>query len=413
MKVKHRVVFYLLGMLVIAGLSGCGKKEEVPQEEAQREETQPEELQPEDEAEFLSQVEFGYMTDAATQEMVGSAMRAAGISDARQQVFFEHVNQFNVMAKEHLTENFQTADISRLPLYDPYALQDAWAQAYPDLFGYNCRITAYSLMADFIQIDSNAEKRDEYLTFDLHALDMDSSAMMNEQERDRFRVLFSVVPTDNTQEVDIHVKNIQEVWKKRGISFENHSGISMISVFLHDQLDENGDELLIGHAGVLLEQSDGELLFVEKVAFQEPYQVVRLANRTELNDYLMGRYDISYGQQTARPVIFENDKLLEGYRVNPHNNIGGEHSASMETTQEVQKEDSEGTSTFSGTLETKKDTMFIIANESGEAYPIGFEQAPEGYDDLNEGDRVVMKYTGKLSVVDSFTGEIISLERVE
>lgn len=420
MKGKRSVVFCLLGMLIIAGMSGCGnnseiQSEELQQEEVQLEETQPEGIQPneiqsEDEPEFLSQVELGYMTDEATQEIVRDAMRAAGISDARQQVFFSHVDQFNVMAKEHLTEGFQTVDVVKLPLYDPYELQDAWSQTYPDLFGYNCRITAYSLMADFIQVDSGAEKRDDYLAFDLHALDMDSSAMKDEQERDGFRALFSAVPTDNTQDVDIHVKNIQEVWKKRGISFDKTDGASMISVFLHDQLEENDDELFIGHAGVLLEQPHGELLFVEKVAFQEPYQVIRLANRTQLNDYLMGRYDISYGQETVSSIIFENDKLLEGYRVKLQN-TEKEVSESLEASQEIQEESLEEINTFFGMLEEKKDFMFIITNELGESYPIGFENPPKGYEELQEGNMIIMEYTGELSVADSFTGEIISLKR--
>ena len=299
---------------------------------------------------------------------------------------------------------------AKLPLYDPYALQDAWTLAYPNLYGYNCRITAYSLMADFIQVNSNAEKRDDYLVFDLLALDTDSDVFVNEQERDSFRVLFSAIPTDNTQDINAHVKNIQEIWKERGISFKNNNGVSMVSVFLHDMLSENESELIIGHVGVLLKQKNGELLFIEKVAFQEPYQVVRLANRTELNDYLMGKYDISYGQETAHPIIFENDKLLEGYRINP-NNTDKDSSEAMETTQEEQKDDE--ISTFSGILEEKKDSMFIIESEDGEAYSIGFEEAPEGYDELNEGDKVVMEYTGELSVVDAFTGEIISLKRAE
>lgn len=321
MKVKPRMVLCLLGVLICIGISGCGKKDET---------------QPDNEKEFLSQVEFSYMADADTQELVGNAMSDAGISDERQQIFFQRVDQFNSMAKEYLTDNFQTVDIAKLPLYDPYALQDAWTLTYPNLYGYNCRITAYSLMADFIQVNSNAEKRDDYLVFDLLALDTDSDVFVNEQERDSFRVLFSAIPTDNTQDINAHVKNIQEIWKERGISFKNNNGVSMVSVFLHDMLSENESELIIGHVGVLLKQKNGELLFIEKVAFQEPYQVVRLANRTELNDYLMGKYDISYGQETAHPIIFENDKLLEGYRINP-NNTDKDSSEAMDTTQEERK----------------------------------------------------------------------------
>lgn len=308
MKIKQGIMLILLAVMISAGAGGCGKKEEIKQNSEQ-----------DNAQEFLSEVEFSYIMDSDSQKIAGNAMSICGISNERQQAFFEHVEQFNSMAKEYLTENFQTAEISSLPLYDPYILQDAWNLAYPNLYGYNCRITAYGLLADFIQVDGNAEKRDEYLAFDLHALDMEPDIFIKEQERDSFRVLFSAIPTDNTKDVNVHVENIQKDWKKRGISFKNNDGISMISVFLHDQLDENINELIIGHTGVLLEQENGGLLFIEKVAFQEPYQLIRFANRIELNDYLMAKYDISYGQETANPIIFENDKLLEGYRLNPNN----------------------------------------------------------------------------------------------
>ena len=68
------------------------------------------------------------------------------------------------------------------------------------------------------------------------------------------------------------------------------------------------------------------------------------------------------------------------------------------------------TKTVSGKLEDKKDMLFILTSDSGESYAIGFETAPQGYDQLKVGDTVVMEYTGELSEVDAFTGEIISLK---
>ena len=69
--------------------------------------------------------------------------------------------------------------------------------------------------------------------------------------------------------------------------------------------------------GVLLPAEDGGLWFMEKVAFQEPYRLVKLQNRTELSDYLMEQYDTAWSQDTTRPFILENDSLMEGYRTNP------------------------------------------------------------------------------------------------
>ena len=95
------------------------------------------------------------------------------------------------------------------------------------------------------------------------------------------------------------------------------SRASMISVVFHDKFSDEDNTLFIGHVGVLLPAEDGSLYFIEKVAFQEPYRLVKLQNRTELSDYLMEKCDTSWGQDTTRPFIMENDTLMDGYRPNP------------------------------------------------------------------------------------------------
>ena len=74
---------------------------------------------------------------------------------------------------------------------------------------------------------------------------------------------------------------------------------------------------MIGHTGVLLPASDA-LYFVEKVAFQEPYRLLKFKTRTELSDYLMLKYDTEWGQDTAHPFILENDALMDGWRILDH-----------------------------------------------------------------------------------------------
>ena len=52
------------------------------------------------------------------------------------------------------------------------------------------------------------------------------------------------------------------------------------------------------------------MLFVEKIAFQEPYRATWFEKRGQLHDYLMEKYDTAEDQETARSFILENDKLL-------------------------------------------------------------------------------------------------------
>lgn len=120
-------------------------------------------------------------------------------------------------------------------------------------------------------------------------------------------------------EIERHVQTVQEEWASRGVAFRENERIRLITVFFHDKPTEEESLLFVGHVGVLLTAEDGTLYFVEKVAFQEPYRLLRFANRTALSDYLMGKYDTSWGQDTASPFIMENDKLMDGWRPNPDN----------------------------------------------------------------------------------------------
>ena len=118
-------------------------------------------------------------------------------------------------------------------------------------------------------------------------------------------------------EIKRHVQTVQEEWASRGVTFRENERIRLITVFFHDKPTEEESLLFVGHVGVLLTAEDETLYFVEKVAFQEPYRMLRFADRTALSDYLMGKYDTSWGQDTARPFIMENDELMDGWRPNP------------------------------------------------------------------------------------------------
>ena len=113
------------------------------------------------------------------------------------------------------------------------------------------------------------------------------------------------------------MRTVQAQWRKRGVSSRDSERIRLITVFFHDKPTEEESLLFVGHVGVLLTAKDGTLYFVEKVAFQEPYRMLRFADRTALSDYLMGKYDTSWGQNTASPFIMENDELMDGWHPNP------------------------------------------------------------------------------------------------
>ena len=70
-------------------------------------------------------------------------------------------------------------------------------------------------------------------------------------------------------------------------------------------------------------------------------------------------------------------------------------------------------SKLSGTLDEKKDFMFVVTDEKGASYEFTFDASakPEGLDDVAEGDSVTVTYKGTISEADPFDGTVISVEK--
>ena len=64
-----------------------------------------------------------------------------------------------------------------------------------------------------------------------------------------------------------------------------------------------------------------------------------------------------------------------------------------------------------GKISEIKDFMFTVTTDDGKSYALSFDKKPEGLSEVQDGDEVVVHYTGELSEVDTFTGKILSVEK--
>ena len=55
--------------------------------------------------------------------------------------------------------------------------------------------------------------------------------------------------------------------------------------------------------------------------------------------------------------------------------------------------------------------MFTVTDDEQVSYVFAYEEAPEGLDSVNVGDRIKVTYTGTVSEIDPFTGEVLSVEK--
>lgn len=269
---------------------------------------------------------YSNLVDTATQEEVQKALTAAGIAEQNVASFLESVALFNQTVGDKaglVPKGFVTID-SLLPKYDEVAIQNIWTAKHPMFQGYNCRLTSFTLLRDLITFPADKKfankEEDEVLFIDRESLHNTPKKFFTPEEENNFFTLFTEVPTTNTKDINTHLQAMQQAWKERGINFRyknDPTKASLISAVFHSQITPEENTLFVGHVGVLV-PFEGKLLFIEKLAFQEPYQAIKFANRTQLSDYLMNRYDVEWEQPNAIPFIMENDALMEGYRPNPY-----------------------------------------------------------------------------------------------
>ena len=99
--------------------------------------------------------------------------------------------------------------------------------------------------------------------------------------------------------------------------------------------------------------------------------------------------------------------LLMGCGKTDSKEAGSAAGSSALASQEENTEEKE----LTGTIEDIKDFMFDITDESGACYSFTFDKKPEGLENVSNGDNVTVKYTGTISEVDPFEGEVISVEK--
>ena len=305
MKSFRQILPAICVILIASAFAGCGADADSP-----------------DKRPALEKIAYTNLNDSVSRKLLEDILSGAGVSGSRIQGFFNRVDSFNEsMREEWLTTGFEEAELLYTK-YDPYAMQDEWTAKNGTFPGYNCRITAMSLFGDFLSVsaDSQINAGEDVLFVDEETLKTDPDALGGSSLAD-FRALYSSMKAEDTTEIKRHVQTVQEEWASRGVTFRENERIRLITVFFHDKPTEEESLLFVGHVGVLLTAEDGTLYFVEKVAFQEPYRMLRFADRTALSDYLMGKYDTSWGQDTASPFIMENDRLMNGWRTNPDDHI--------------------------------------------------------------------------------------------
>ncbi len=325
---KKMLALTLIGSLA---LTGCTKtpEDEQPETPSDKTETELNEADAKDSEEkdaeskadekaekkpYITNINYSNLINEEAKEEVKNRMIECGISQENAEHFLTVVSEYNEKYKEiGLTQDGFTQSEYLEPAYD-YEKIDKITGG--NINGYNCRMTSYLLMKDLIDIDTKNIGENIFLQMDMIAIGEVHDADFTEENIAKFQKLYEGIDTELIKDINVHLEKVKKYWADNGLSFKD-STAKMITVWFHDELE---NKLFVGHVGIMLpSKENNSLLFIEKISFSDPYQAIKFANKQELNDYLMAKYDGSYGQPTAKPFIMENDELIEGYRENPLN----------------------------------------------------------------------------------------------
>ena len=225
--------------------------------------------------------------------------------------FFKQVNFFNKQVDKDLlvSKDYERSD--KIKDYDFYKIQEELYKKYPTFTGINCRITSFGLISDKINIKNTKNPNLSVVEIDNTSFEDNPVPTLEKEEIAKFNKFYSAIPTENKNDRDFQIEKIKDFWKDNGITINTGKNYNLISVFVFSNLDENNNELFIGHTGLLFNMEDDRYMLVEKLAFTAPYQVVIFENKNDLYDYLMELYDFSNDEYPIKPIIFEDDKVLE------------------------------------------------------------------------------------------------------
>lgn len=181
---------------------------------------------------------------------------------------------------------------------------DKFTQKNPDFLGINCRITTFSLIKNSLDIEKELNDKSSVLDFDKKTIS--DKSLLNDDELKKFITYYAPINVKDAKED--YKDMIMKEFDARGIKFKNED-VKVVSVYLNSNDEIDGNILFIGHTGLMYE-SGNKYYFLEKLSFQEPYQLLKFNNKKEIYDYLMKKYNQKLDENSHEAIITENNKIF-------------------------------------------------------------------------------------------------------
>lgn len=216
-------------------------------------------------------------------------------------LFFNYVDEYNKLPDNDC--GMKSWDKIETFKYNEGKCYDRFDQMYSENDG-NCRLTSFMLINDKLTVQKTKNDSGNYLMFDIDVIENNKNYEIVKNDYDKFITLFDEMDVSNVN-IDDYKNVFINKWNEYGISI-NSDKFSLITVVMNDSYE---NVLFVGHAGILIPLKN-KYLFIEKIAFEMPYQFSILENKEDLVLLFQNRANYFDDESKSGPFIYENNKLF-------------------------------------------------------------------------------------------------------
>ena len=220
------------------------------------------------------------------------------------------------ITKENISqvcEILNEAGLSNVDVFEKWVKESASgaSEKTSEVSGFNdadCRMTVMLLAGDQIKFDSVEEDYGgTYLMFDVDAIDNNDEYSVLKDKKQLFTTMFGEMAISKNG----FAETLPENWSKHGINVESDK-CSVISILFKAYEEEAA---FVGHTGILIdcrniESVDSNYLFVEKIAFGDPFKIILVKDESELVKMLSERPDYTSEEGDPVPVVYKNGERI-------------------------------------------------------------------------------------------------------
>ena len=240
-----------------------------------------------------------YMGGNDTIKEVCREMEAAGVSNV--DVFQEWAADFAASAGNNANLEDAWSDPEKMRV-DIGKCMDGWEQNH-DYSDSNCRMTAFLLMDGLLHVETTESSYNgSYLMFDTEAIDNVERYEIIKENKDMFTTLYGEKSVTDEKHPETTFSNN---WQHYGFQIDSDR-ISLLSIVIYDP---DSDVVFVGHTGILIKYSD-YYLFVEKIAFEQPYQATKAHDMEELLNILSLRPEYFGEEGEIGPFVYCNGEYI-------------------------------------------------------------------------------------------------------